>query len=152
MKFYDKLGSLIWIVISIFICVKSAQIEIGALRRPEPGFFPFWVGIGLGMLATVLLIKTWASDGLARKTLNLFKGVSWGRVTLVLCSIFLYALFLEDVGYLVTTFLLMAFLFGIMSRTRLLAILACSLLTTLGTYIVFYLWLKVQLPKGLFYF
>jgi hypothetical protein len=67
----------------------------------------------------------------------------------VILLLVVYTLVLRPVGFLVSTFLLLSFLFRVKAAYRLRTILFMSFLVTAGSYIVFELWLKAQLPKGI---
>jgi hypothetical protein len=74
---------------------------------------------------------------------------SYRRVyTLVL--LVLYALLLNSVGYVITTFLVMFGLFFDPEKRRFAAPLFASLASVAVTYTLFEIWLKTQLPRGLF--
>ena len=59
---------------------------------------------------------------------------------------------MPELGYLISTFLLMGFLYWILERKKIWLVLLASVLTTLFTYIVFSKWLNCQFPEGLFGF
>jgi hypothetical protein len=86
------------------------------------------------------------------KVRGLWKGKEWDKVILVIASLFIYTFLLPRLGYLITTFVLMAFLFSLIGRPRLWIQGVSALITVLITYIIFYMWLDVQLPKGIFSF
>jgi membrane protein implicated in regulation of membrane protease activity len=55
-------------------------------------------------------------------------------------------------GYLITTFGLMAFSIGIMGRWKVWVQGVSGLIITLVSYFIFYMLLGVQLPRGIFGF
>lgn len=59
-----------------------------------------------------------------------------------------YALALEPLGFVAATFALLLFFFKALERQRWLVALASSLTTALLTYLVFKVWLNVQLPAA----
>lgn len=66
----------------------------------------------------------------------------------VLIPLILYGIVLESLGYLLSTFLLMAFLlYSIEVKQWYLVVLAASASSFLS-YALFALWLDVRLPKG----
>ena len=75
--------------------------------------------------------------------------MNWDKVVLVLILLFIYALLLPILGYLIATFGLMTLLFGIVGKTKLWIRAVAGIITVLATYIIFYVWLEVQLPKGI---
>jgi putative tricarboxylic transport membrane protein len=148
----DQLSGFFWLVISIFVCVESIKSGVGTFRFPGPGFLPFWSGVALGTFAIILVATDLLKEKVGRKSKNLLEGKKWSNVILVLVSLFAYALLLPRLGYLITTFGLMVFLFSLIGKPRLWIQGVSALITVLATYIIFYVWLNVQLPKGIFGF
>jgi len=65
-----------------------------------------------------------------------------------MAALFVYAFALERVGFVVATFALLLFFFKVLERQRWVMALAGSLVTAFVTYLVFKVWLQVQLPAG----
>ena len=86
------------------------------------------------------------------KKSRLWKGLRWSKVIMVLAGLVIYAILLPSMGYLITTFALMLLLFGIIERPRLWVQLTTALFTAFATYLVFYVLLGIQLPRGLIEF
>lgn len=152
MNLRDQLSGLFWLGISIFVCVESLQCSIGTFQYPGPGFLPFWSGVTLGTLAIILMAASILKKRGEGRITNLWRGMEWNKVIMVLASLFIYAILLPRLGYLIMTFGLMTFLFGIIGKSRLWINGMIGLITVLVTYVVFYVWLNVQLPKGIFSF
>lgn len=54
----NRWSGLFWIALSIFVCIKSVDMGVGSFRLPGPGFLPFWSAAIFGILALVLVIRT----------------------------------------------------------------------------------------------
>ena len=148
----DLLGGLFWLGISIFVCIESIRSDLKTFHNPGPGFMPFWSAVLLGTLAVILLITSGLEKKRKGKIGDLWKGVEWHKVIWVSLSLFLYAFLLPIMGYLITTFGLMAFCLGIMGRSKVWILGVSALIITVGSYVIFYILLDIQLPKGIFYF
>jgi len=122
-------------------------IGLGSLSDPGPGFLPFWSGVFLGGLSIVLYVQSALKRQQEGKASWLPKE-QWLNLVLVLAAMFVYAMLIEEAGFLVSTVLLMFFLFKVMGGMRLSWAAVGSILFSVMSYIIFYLWLKVQLPKG----
>ena len=144
----DQLSSLFWLAISIFVCVESIQAHVGSFVSPGPGFLPFWSGVALGGLAMVLAVTSFLKKE-GEKVAEQWIGVKWGKVILVVASLLVYSLLLPRLGYLIATFGLMLLLFSLTERPRMRSWVGSAILTSLVTYLIFYIWLNVQLPKGI---
>ena len=143
----DQLSSLFWLALSIFVCVESIQDDVGSFTSPGPGFLPFWSAVALGGLALVLALTSLLKKE-GEEVTEQWIGVKWGKVVLVVASLLIYSALLSTLGYLTATLGLMLILFILTGRPRLWSWLGSALLTTLLTYLIFYFWLNVQLPRG----
>ncbi len=141
----DLASGLFWLAIAIFVSLEGfTRLKLGTLRQPGPGFFPFWSGLLLGTLSLILLARSLKS----REQLG-FGATQWPALLLVLGALLAYLLFLEELGFVIVTFvfLLLLFRFG---KTGWIKSTAGSVIATSLAYALFRLWLQVQLPRGLF--
>lgn len=150
-KKYHILPAVFWIVLSVFVMIFSHHLDLGNFQNPGPGLMPFLVGIALLLAAIIILIKSFLNikeghdkvEGVAPSEINFCK------VGLVLGALFTYAFLLEKLGYLVTTSLLLIFLFKIAGSQKWRSILAASVLTVIITFLLF-TFLGLRFPKGIF--
>jgi hypothetical protein len=151
MKVYDQGSSLFWLLFSLLVLIESNRLGIGTLQNPETGFISLGASGLLGILSIILFLQSsFKKEG--AKITPPFQGTKWKRVFLVLIALLLYTKVMPFGGYLISTFLLMTFLFFIVERQKLRWVLALSSLATFVTYYVFSKWLNCQFPSGLFGF
>jgi len=148
----DKLSGLFWLIVAVFVCLESARAGTGAFHNPGPGFLPFCSAVILGTFAIILIVKSILEREEALNFVDLWKGINWIKVILVIILLLIYAILLPSLGYLIMTFALMVFLFGVLGRPKLWVQIMAAFITSLVTYLIFYAWLQVQLPKGIFGF
>ena len=141
---------LFWFVLSIVICAMALRLGIGTLHTPGPGFLLFWSGILLAILAIILRLLDYSKKKEKDRTMNLWVGLNWHKAISVTIAMFVYVILLPKVGYLIMTFALLVFLFRLVERSKPGAAVVFALITVIATYLLFYLWLDVQLPRGLF--
>jgi hypothetical protein len=138
----DLVGSLFWLGVAVFAAVHGFALGLGTVQRPGPGLFPFWGGVVLGLLSLPLLIR--ALGTAERLSLS---GIRWWTLGLVAGALLGYLLFLEPLGFALVTFLFLFLLFRLehagWARSAM-----WSLLATAGSWALFGLWLKTQLPRG----
>jgi hypothetical protein len=146
----DLLAGLFWLGISVFVVIQSVKSDLGSLRTPGPGFLPFWSAVILGTLSIILIVTTSLRKKWEGKLVELWRGLDWVRVIWVLLSLFLYPILLPIAGYLITTFVLIAFLLCIGVRSKLWIDVASALAITVISYVIFYTLLDVKFPKGIF--
>jgi hypothetical protein len=148
----DLLGAFCWLAISIIVCIESIRAGFGALNNPGPGFLPLCAGIILGAFAIIVLITGGKSKEGEGTKVNHFGKIKLGKVVLVVASLFAYTTLLMSLGYLIATLVLMVSLFVIMERSRLWIDIIIAPIVVLASYVVFYKWLGIQLPRGIFGF
>lgn len=148
----DQLSGFFWLAVSIFVCIEASRVGIGDVRSQGPGFLPFLSGVLLGTFSIILVVTNTLTKRGKQNIADLWKRMSWGKVILVLILLFTYAFLLPTIGYLLATFGLIILLFGIVGKTKVWIKVVAGIITVLATYIVFYIWLEVQLPKGIWGF
>jgi len=148
MKRLDLIGSAFWLVIGLLICEESWRINLGEFRNPGPGFLPFGTGLILGGLALTVLARTLRGEGRGESAFWADRS-RWSKVILTLACIFVYGVLLEPLGFLLTTFLIMGFMFRVIEPQRWRTVLAGAFLSAVIAYLIFDTWLQVELPKGL---
>ncbi len=150
MKKADQWSGLVLLIFSALIFWGAIPMPYGTLRDPGPGFLPLWLGILLGAMSIGLILKvTWQKEGARMLRAILGEKIRWGKVLSVLIALFLYSYLLDPLGFLIVTLLLMFFLFRFIDPLPWKAVIVWSLLGCLGTYLIFEVWMKLRLPKGL---
>ena len=149
MKRLDQWNSVIFLVISVIICVASLRLQYGNVHNPGPGFLPLWLGILLGILSVVLLINaTLQKQGiLLKEVLN--EKIRWKKVLFVLICLIAYGALMGYLGFLVSTFLFLFILLRFIDRVRWWPVILWSLVGSCGSYFIFEIWMKLRLPKGI---
>jgi len=148
MKTLDQTSSLFWLLVSVSVFIESLRLGIGTLHNPGMGFFTFGASGVLGILSLILFLQA-SLRKKEIKTAPFFAGPLWKRILLVLIVLILYSRLMPVLGYLISTFLLMTFLFLILERKKIVFVVVSSTLITIVTYIVFSKWLNCQFPDGL---
>ncbi len=77
-------------------------------------------------------------------------GARWGKVLFVIIALILYGALINYVGFLVVTFLLIAFLLRFVDPQSWKKVLGWALIGSIGAYLIFEVWIKLRLPKGFF--
>ena len=151
MKNNDQRSSLIWCVIGLAIALYSGKYGLGMLSSPGPGFVPFLAGLAIGGLSLVVFFQQWR-EGKKEKLKDLWAKRDWPTMLKVMGALALYAVFLKSLGFLLTTFFLIVYLFRIIEPMTWKKVLIGAFLTAFGSYVVFEVWLEAQLPAGIFGF
>lgn len=151
MNIHDVISSMFWLAIGIFFSVEGLRLDIGTLSVPGPGFVVLLAGVVLGLFSLILLVKTIFVDKKEKKALSGLVSSRQVKVIFTVCAIFAYLLLLPRVGFFISTFVLMTFMYRLLGQNIWLQV-AIGLLTTALAYLVFTVWLRTATPKGIFGF
>ena len=142
-------SALFWVAVGILVCYGATRLGLGSVTEPGAGFIFFWSGLLLVLLSLIVLAESIRS---AEDTVQEMGEMNWAKIALVLLSLLLYAFFLERLGFVLTTFVLLSFLLGWIEGTNWARSLAVASAAALACFAIFELWLKIRLPKGIFGF
>jgi len=146
MRRWDQIIGLIWLALGIGITIEAIHLGLGELRFPGIGFMAFLIGISLGFSGFILTVfKTVKGK---REDDKIWAGQNWKNVVIPLITLLIYIALLETLGFLIATFLLIFLLFKITTSKRWFSPLLTSLIVVLLSYLLFFVWLKIPLPKG----
>jgi hypothetical protein len=144
------IASVVLLVLGLAIAIGGLHYGWGSLDSPGAGFVPFLAGAAMaGFSAITLLqslVKGWRPLG------ELWTGARWHRPLIATVCLVLYSVFLRDLGFLISTFILATYLYRMLEPAGWTETLLAAVLTTLGFYLVFQVWLEVQFPRGLLTF
>jgi hypothetical protein len=147
MKHSDLWSSLFWIILAAATIALASRFPFGDFREPGPGLFPILISLIILGLGLILFFRSlFRAEKEVKVTVRSLGAVS--RVILVLLLLLAYAVFLEKLGFLTVSFLLIFLLLWIVYPQRWWIRLAAALGGSLGCYLIFEVWLQSQLPKG----
>jgi putative tricarboxylic transport membrane protein len=147
----DRISGVLGLLFAIFMGIQSYGLGLGTLHKPGPGFLFFWTSIALGGLSLVVLIRA-LIDRRPGEQGNIFDRQNLGKTVLVLVSVFVYAILMESIGFILVTLMLFLFLLGIIEKKKWSLTIFISVAVTVVSYLIFEVWLRSQLPKGLLEF
>jgi hypothetical protein len=127
--------------ISLLCLWESLRVELGTFMEPGSGFLSFGVGLALLGLSVVLIRRGWGVRE-QQKTHSV-------RALLALASLFAYSLVLDRLGFLISTFFLVAVLFQLGQSRRWWWLIGVSASVTCLTYLIFGTFLGVYFPRGI---
>ena len=153
MKWLNRIISIFLIGLSTIICLASVKLGIGQFGNPGPGLMPFFTSLLLFLLSTVVLIHDFIglNEGTERKSVVVLRNLR-EPIGLIL-ALFGYTFLLNKLGYLITTFFLILFMFFINDPNpkKWFTYSMIGVIITNLTFLVFGKWLQMQLPIGIFH-
>lgn len=144
-----QIAGLALLALAVAVVYGALQLRYYTSLGPGPGFFSFWIGIALGILALVIIAQTVSRPPERLPWDFVPDRAGLTRIGLVLLSLLLAALFLERLGFFLTMFVVYMLLLRGLGGYRLLATAVAAVLASFGTYYVFVKWLNVPLPSGI---
>jgi len=153
MKKAEMITGVFLLVLSGLVVWQALEMPPSATFGPGAGFLPFWLGILLAVLATILFVSAWRREMTAKEDAPVFPGKqALFTIALVLSALGGYILLIEVVGYVVDTFLFVLFLVKVVEREKWPLALMLAVATTAGLFITFQILLKITLPSNMFGF
>ena len=153
MKKAEMIAGVVLLLLSGLVIFGALQMPPSASFGPGAGFLPFWLGVLLAVLATILFVSAWRSQATVKNSEPLFPGKqALFAITLVLIGLAVYILLIDVLGYVVDTFLFIVFLVRVVERESWPLTLKLAVAATAGLFIVFHLLLEITLPSNMFGF
>lgn len=149
MRTRDIFSSLFWMLIGVGVCYGGYDLKLGTLHNPDSGFIFFWVGVIMVGLSLIIFIQALGLKPQMGEMRLVWSGVRWKKIISVLLALFLYAYAFTFLGFIVSTVLLLIFLFKAVEPQKWSVAIMGAILSALIGYAVFQVWLGSQLPKGL---
>lgn len=143
----EKITLIIWLFLSLFICVESLRLGLGSLRAPGPGFLTFGVSVFLILCVGGLFLKQ-AGGKFNGNIVPLLKGKRIRDVIYTLVALFGYALLLERLGFFLCTVFFVGFSLKMIKPQSWRTVLVMSIGVAIFCHFLFNVWLTLQLPEG----
>ncbi len=128
----------------------SLKMPIGTFRMAGTGMFPLCLGILLMILSGAFTLKIFfqGKEEQIKREASVESSESPGQLILFLGAMALATLFFNQLGYPLTSFLLMVTLLRILGIKRWGQSILISVVTAAGSYFLFVKWLDIPMPKG----
>jgi hypothetical protein len=136
-----------WAALALCIMGGSIRIGTGSLQNPGPGFTPLLFGACLALFAALNFVAIVGAGKKSDTVGKRFSARTWGNVGVFVAAVAAYGVFVESIGFVVTTLVIMAVLFQ-RSGNRLVPSMVWSLGITGASYFLFS-YLGVVLPGGI---
>jgi putative tricarboxylic transport membrane protein len=142
----DKKSSLFWVVLGSVAVITALRTGVGTLTSPGPGLLPMIGGLLMIFLALIVFLQAFSRE--AKESEQKWVKIGNWRIWLVTACLCLYAFAFRRLGFSIATFLLLGFLFQLLDRKSWIRTGLTAAGVIFCVYLVFYVWLQVQLPRG----
>ena len=149
MRNAEIVNSTILLLISALVIYEAKRLGFGwGLEGPQPGFFIFWLALGLGVCSLVGIIQVLREKNLLRgkEFISLKARPEVLRVFLPMAGAILL---MEFLGFYIASALYLGFFMRWVGRFSWGAVLLVAFLFAFSHYMIFEKWFLVPLPKGI---
>lgn len=144
---FDRYASLFFLLLGIGFMWQSTSISSSAYGSTVgPNIFPLGLGLILVLLSIRLFYEAMKAKPAPANKESATEGLDYKRFFMIFIAAFLYALFLEWIGYLIGTFVFLLFAFQTLERGRWLKSILIAALFSGGVYLIFVVLLEGSLP------
>lgn len=141
--------NLAFLLLGVVFAIEALSLGLGTIHRPGPGFLPFYVAAAFSLVTCFPLLRNiFAVKGTRSGDGERLSVASVLNVSTVVAALFGYVLIFAWAGYMISTFLLLMFLFRAGGFRKWSLILTITFVTLSATYLVFSTWLNIRFPKG----
>ena len=149
---YDRMSSLFFIGVAIFICEESIRLGAGSLSNPGPGLIPLGSGLILGIFGFIVFVRTFIKNSSEGKGALWVQGTKWRNIVSALLSMIAYAFLIDLLGFNLVTFLWMGLVCRGIGKMGWVKTIFTAVMTTFLSYLVFEHYLGVRFPHGIWGF
>jgi len=151
LRIYNLISGCLFLLLSCLIVLGSIDLGIGSLKNPNAGLFSLFTGVLLCGLSLLLIMESFTKREKSNQdsAYGWSKDTRWKNLLLTSLALVAYALVLTPLGFMVSTFLLMIFLYRAVEPQGWFASFLFAAVSTFGNWMVFEFWLQCQLPEGL---
>jgi putative tricarboxylic transport membrane protein len=148
----DIASGLFLFAFGLFLAIKSLGLSVWSKFGPDEGFFPLAVAILMMALSVTVLIKAVGSlkilESGGKTEEEASAPIERLRIYAYAVLMFLYAVLLEKVGFLITSALFLLLIVKLVERESWLRTVFVGVISIVTSYVLFVYFLGVPLPKG----
>lgn len=142
-KKFDRLAAIIFLITGITFMIESRNIATTAYGSVVgPNVFPFILGCALSLLSCRLFYETFSYKEKEKEAVQ----YNYKQFFIILVSAILYALLLEKIGFMISSFLFLIVSIQTMERGNWIKSISISLGYSVIIYVIFVEVLKGTLP------
>ena len=139
---------LIGLALGLFVIRSGLKLKLGSINDPGSGYVLFYTGILMCLFSISITIAAVAEGGPTFG--SRWEGARWSRPVVIIVSLIVYAIALDQLGFLISTIPLMLLLLRAIDPVRWTLAVPLAVLAPIGVWWVLERALLIQLPSGIF--
>ena len=147
MRRADQIGAVLLLLFGVGYAATAAKsYTYWGANGPGSGFFPFWLGVAMAILATLFLVGATRQTGPGEAWLPSGHGLA--RLAAVIGATVLFVVLLPILGMTLATALFLLGLLRFLEGHAWPVTLGVAVATAVGNWAIFAWWLQVPFPVG----
>ena len=147
MRTADRIGAAVLLVLAVaYTATAAARYTYWAATGPGSGFFPFWLGLVLAVLSTLMLVSAVRRSDAGQAWLPMGHGAA--RLVVIIIATAAFIALLPLLGMVLGTALFLTVLLRMLEGHSWRATLGVAVGAPVANWALFVLWLKVPFPVG----
>ena len=146
----DAVTGLILFVFGVMIFIGGKSYPFGSIKAPGPGFLPRLASVTLIALSMLIIISSLKKKGEASVRMFFQTRDAPKRVAIAVGAFFAYRLSFPILGFVSTNFIFFLLISRLLGHHGWKASFIFSFLTTVLSYLLFQVWLNIQMPTSIF--
>jgi putative tricarboxylic transport membrane protein len=147
MKKQDRVTSMVWFCLGLFIAAYSPRFKLGTSSEPGSGLLPFISGVVICICSAItFLLAVKEKSGRAKEIWN---HVQFRKLLFVFIVLLFYALMMEKLGFILCTFGMVFLLVKFVDPQSWVTSILAAGASSVASYLLFETWLQTQLPRGI---
>jgi len=148
MRRTNVISAVTLLALALAALLEASKLTFGTLSSPQAGFFPLVLAIFLAIFSLVLIAQAISGPKEASDASGGGSAI-WKKIVLAVAALVVFGVLFESLGYIISTFLFIAFLLRAVEQQKWSLVVVVAFLTSLTTYLVFGLLLNTPLPRGI---
>lgn len=147
MQRIQRVAAISFIVLSAYVIMTAIEMQYYTRLGPGPGFFPFWLGVIMGVLSIVWIVQLSWQPGTSTDIPFLPARAGIRQILYIMLALSATSV-MNIIGFQMTMFLFMIFLLRVVGKTSLLTMFIIALMSSVGVFHLFGKYLDVHLPSS----
>lgn len=148
----DFFSSLFLFLFATYFAMEAYHFGLGKIGMPGPGYFPFGVALLFGICSLMVFITSFKKKASQEGLVPRQERLQWWNIVLVMAAMFVYTLFFNRLGFVISTFLLFFFLIRVVAHEPWFFSTLASVSAAFASHLLFNVLLNAQLPVGILKF